>query len=149
MTKKIRWILPLLLWAVLPLSATEQMGAKPREKEQKEEARMVLSTTEHDFGMVNRRGGDLQVTFRFRNEGETPLVLMRVITSCSCLKSHFSKRPVPAGEWGEITLTYEPLKADPGVFNKVVQILSNSASGREIITIRGNSIDKKRNQDEE
>ncbi|MBQ8307235.1 MAG: DUF1573 domain-containing protein, partial [Alistipes sp.] len=57
--------------------------------------------------------------------------------------------PVPAGEWGEITLTYEPLKADPGVFNKVVQILSNSASGREIITIRGNSIDKKRNQDEE
>ena len=49
--------------------------------------------------------------------------------------------PTVDGE-GEIVLTYEPHKADPGTFHKVVQVLSNSSAGREIITIRGNSLDR-------
>lgn len=106
-------------------------------------ARLALSHTEYDFGAVDRRGGDLCYELIFSNEGTTPLVLTRVITSCTCLKSEFSKRPIPAGGVGKIRLTYQPLKAEPGAFHKVVQILSNSSSGRELFTIRGKSIDYK------
>ena len=37
---------------------------------------------------------------------------------------------------------YEPHKSEPGAFNKVIQVYSNSVDGRDVITVQGNSIDK-------
>ena len=70
--------------------------------------------------------GDLVREFTFTNDGTAPLVVTRVITSCSCLKASFPKRPVPPGGQGVIRITYEPHKSEPGVFNKVIQVYSNS-----------------------
>lgn len=137
----------LLLWTSFMPQATAAAAQERRQRREAragEGARLELECTEYDFGTVERRGGDLKVTIRFRNAGTSPLVLTRIITSCSCLKAQFSKRPVAVGETGEIHFTYEPLKAAPGTFHKVVQVLSNSASGRELITLRGNSQDKKK-----
>ncbi len=125
-----------------PLRDNRGEGATRREARRSEGARLRLERTDHDFGDIARRGGEVTAVFRFRNEGTAPLVLLRVTTTCSCLKSCYSKRPVPPGGEGEIVLTYEPHKADPGTFHKVVQVLSNSSAGREIITIRGNSLDR-------
>ena len=88
-----------------------------------------------------RKGGDLVREFTFTNDGTAPLVVTRVITSCSCLKASFPKRPVPPGGQGVIRITYEPHKSEPGVFNKVIQVYSNSVDGRDVITVQGNSID--------
>ena len=85
--------------------------------------------------------GDLVREFTFTNDGTAPLVVTRVITSCSCLKASFPKRPVPPGGQGVIRITYEPHKSEPGVFNKVIQVYSNSVDGRDVITVQGNSID--------
>ncbi len=112
-------------------------------------AKLVLACPDHDFGEVDRRGGDLKYRLVIRNEGVSPLVITRVITSCTCLKSDFSKRPIPPGGEEVLRLTYEPLKAAPGTFNKVVQILSNSITGRELFTIRGNSVEKKQKNNDE
>ncbi len=102
---------------------------------------LVFDETTHDFGDVERRGGDLVREFVFRNEGSAPLVLLRVLTSCSCLKASFSKRPVPPGGEEVVRITYEPHKSESGVFNKVIQVYSNSVAGREILTVQGNSVD--------
>lgn len=88
-----------------------------------------------------RKGGDLVREFRFVNDGTAPLVLVRVITSCSCLKASFSKRPVEPADSGVIRITYEPHKSEPGAFNKVIQVYSNSVDGRDVITVQGNSIE--------
>lgn len=104
-------------------------------------AQLVLPVATYDFGDVPRKGGALTQDFVFRNEGSAPLVIVRVLTSCSCFKASFPKRPVPPGGQGVIRVTYEPLKSEPGTFNKVLQIYSNSAGGREIITVQGNSIE--------
>ena len=93
------------------------------------------------FGIVSGKGGDLVREFTFTNDGTAPLVVTRVITSCSCLKASFPKRPVPPGGQGVIRITYEPHKSEPGVFNKVIQVYSNSVDGRDVITVQGNSID--------
>ena len=45
------------------------------------------------------------------------------------------------GKQGVIRITYEPHKSEPGVFNKVIQVYSNSVDGRDVITVQGNSID--------
>jgi hypothetical protein len=52
-----------------------------------------------------------------------------------------SKRPLAPGETAVIRVVYEPHKNEPGTFSKVIQIYSNSVSGRELITVCGNSLD--------
>lgn len=133
-----RFILGVLLLGILTF-ALPVKGEEPRRV-----ARLVLERTEHNFGTIDRRGGKVHTEIRLRNEGDIPLVLTRVTTSCTCLRSHFSKRPIPPGGEGVIEVDYEPLKAAPGSFNKVVQILSNSVDGRKVVTIRGVSLETKR-----
>lgn len=101
---------------------------------------LELQHATYDFGDVPRRGGDLIHEFAFTNTGTVPLVLTRVVTSCSCLKASFAKRPVAPGESGVIRITYEPHKSEPGAFNKVIYIYSNTASGRDLVTVQGNSL---------
>ena len=104
-------------------------------------AHLKLENATYDFGDVPRKGGDLVREFWFVNDGTAPLVLVRVITSCSCLKASFSKRPVEPADSGVIRITYEPHKSEPGAFNKVIQVYSNSVDGRDVITVQGNSIE--------
>lgn len=104
-------------------------------------ARLVLPVNNYNFGNVPRKGGNLEKEFVFRNEGTAPLVIVRVLTSCSCFKATFPKRPVAPGQEGVIRIVYEPLKSEPGTFNKVLQIYSNSVTGRELLTVQGNSVE--------
>lgn len=133
--KRILSILFLLLAAAAPFGA-QSRGKMP------EGASLRLHVHTHDFGDVARRGGDLVCEFAFTNEGTAPLVLTRVVTTCSCLKVHYAKRPVAPGAEGRIRVVYEPHKSEPGVFNKVIQIYSNSKGGREVVTVQGNSLEE-------
>ena len=73
-----------------------------------EGAHLHMEVASHDFGDVPRKGGDLVREFTFTNDGTVPLVVTRVISSCSCLKASYSKRPVAPGESGTISIIYEP-----------------------------------------
>ena len=118
---------------LLTLSACLAFAAGYAEKPVKG-AHLRLENATYNFGDVPRKGSDLVREFRFVNDGTAPLVLVRVITSCSCLKASFSKRPVEPADSGVIRITYEPHKSEPGAFNKVIQVYSNSVDGRDVIT---------------
>lgn len=133
---KMKKILTFLLLSAATLLAGEALAG-----DQTVEAAIRLHATQHNFGDAPRRGGDLSYELRYTNEGTAPLVLTRVVTSCSCLKAHFHRRPVAPGEEGVIRIVYEPQKSEPGVFSKVVQIYSNAEDGRVIFTVQGNSIE--------
>lgn len=128
-----------LLFATLP-SPARKPGSSSGDRQQ-QGALLRMDTVSHDFGDVPRRGGNLQWDFPYRNEGDAPLVLTRVVTSCTCLKADYSRRPVEPGGRGTIRITYEPLKNEPGTFSKVIQVYSNSSDGRHVLTVRGNSIE--------
>lgn len=119
--------------AVLPLRAEEKKEYKG--------AHLAFEHTEYDFGKVSRRGEDKNCVFRFVNDGTEPLVILSATTSCSCLKTEFSRKPIGVGESGEVKLSLESKKVDKGIFRRVVQIRSNSIGGTEIITIKGISKD--------
>lgn len=124
-----------------PAQCAENIGQEPSRETPGARLRMDVPT--HDFGDVPRRGGDLIWDFDFVNDGSAPLVITRVITSCSCLKASFPKRPVPPGGEAAIRITYEPHKSEPGAFHKVIQIYSNAVDGRHVITVQGCSMNKK------
>ena len=91
-----------------------------------------------------RKGGDLIKVFRFVNDGDSPLVIKKVAKSCSCITVDFSRKPVKPNEAGEIRIKYEPHKAEPGIFHKVVQIYTNTKKAEHLIMIQGKSVAKRR-----
>ena len=115
--------------ALLPLRAQERREMKG--------AHIAFEQTEHDFGEVSRKGEDKSCTFRFINDGTEPLVVLSATTSCSCLKTDFSRKPIGVGESGEIRLVLESKKMEKGMFRRIVQIRSTSITGTEILTIKG------------
>lgn len=125
-----------LFFVLWPFVAKPQSGT--------EGARMKFDHVSYDFGDIPRRGGDLVHVFEFENDGSQPLVILRAITSCTCTKVSYSRRPVKPGERASIKVIYEPHKKEPGTFSKVIQIYTNAAEGRRILTVMGNSIDVKK-----
>jgi len=107
-------------------------------------AHLVFEEESHDFGDVQRRGGDLHHSFAFRNDGDSPLVIAGMETTCTCLKYDYPKRPVAPGDRGRIEITYEPHKVEAGSFHRVILVYSNSADGRRMLFIEGNSLEKER-----
>ena len=111
------------------------------EQPQYDGAHISFVTTKHDFGVVKRKGGDLRVRFEYVNDGTEPLVITRITTSCTCVRTDYRRRPLGVGERTSIELTYEPHKMEAGVFHKVIQIYSNSVDGMHLLTISGNSVE--------
>lgn len=132
-----------VMFAVVALPALAQT-AETQSATPKKGAQMTFVTNSYDFGDIARKGGDVECTFEFVNDGDTPLVITRVVTSCSCTKAEYSKKPIPAGAKSTIKIVYEPHKKEPGVFHKVIQIFTNTADKRKIVTVKGNSIDTKK-----
>ena len=112
--------------------------------QEKSGPKMTFDSATHNFGEVARKGGDLVKEFRFVNDGDEPLVIKKITKSCSCISVHYSRKPVMPGQEATIKVKYEPHKAEPGIFNKVVQIYTNESKDVRLITIQGNSIDKKK-----
>lgn len=113
----------------LPLGAEGQTKRKG--------AHISFEQSASNFGEVSREGENRQCVFRFVNDGTEPLVIFSAITSCSCVKAKFSRKPLAVGEKGEIVLTIEVANMDKGIFHRVVQIRSNSIGGTEHLTIEG------------
>ncbi|HYQ57148.1 MAG TPA: DUF1573 domain-containing protein, partial [Draconibacterium sp.] len=47
-------------------------------------AKVVFEESEHDFGSFLESAGVQKTTFKFKNEGDAPLVLSNVRASCGC-----------------------------------------------------------------
>ncbi len=120
----------ILLLACFALIATGVWGAE------KPACEMVFTETECNFGRIAERGKAVSHVFEFTNEGTHPLVITRIVTTCKCTSYDFSKKPVPPGEKGRITVRYNPRKQE-GMFYKVLQIYTNCEQGRMMLTIRG------------
>ena len=87
-------------------------------------------------GDIPRKGGNLVREFEFVNDGTEPLVLLRVLTSCTCTKADISKKPVMPGQEGTVTVTYNP-RRQHGAFNKAISIYTNVPGARYVVTLRG------------
>lgn len=112
------------------LAAQEKVGPK-----------MTFDSATHNFGDVERKGGDLVKEFRFVNDGDEPLVIKKITKSCSCTTVNYSRKPVMPGQSGVISIKYEPHKVEEGVFNRVIQIYTNASNKARILAIQGNSIE--------
>ncbi|MHA4807631.1 DUF1573 domain-containing protein [Flavitalea flava] len=77
-----------------------------------------------DFGKISE-GQKLEVSFRFKNTGDKPLVIERVQPSCGCTVAEQSKEPVAPGQEGLIKATFNS-EGKTGVNHKTLNVFANT-----------------------
>lgn len=87
---------------------------------------------EHAFGDINE-GEKVSHDFKFKNEGNAPLILSNVMIACDCTTSEWPKQPIMPGKEGVIKVMFDSENKD-GQQKKVLVILSNASNGTERIS---------------
>jgi hypothetical protein len=77
-----------------------------------------------DFGTVPE-GRKVDISFRFRNTGSSPLVIAQVRPSCGCTVADQPKEPIAPGAEGHITATFNS-QGHPGVNHKTLFVTANT-----------------------
>lgn len=125
---------------ILTCIAAIAMSAAAQKRSKTSESEIEFTRVEHNFGIVPEGGKKVSCTFEYTNTGDHPLVITRITTTCKCVEYNFSKKPVAPGGKGVIKITYNPKKQE-GMFYKVIQVFTNTAEERHLLTVRGEVIE--------
>lgn len=98
--------------------------------------------TVHNFGDIREAAGVVTTQFEFTNNGDSPLIIQRVSSSCGCTTPTYSKEPILPGKSGSISAKYSTV-GRPGSFNKSIRVYTNVPDTVYVLTIKGNVIPKK------
>ena len=85
--------------------------------------------TVRDFGTITE-GEKLEVSFRFKNSGDKPLVIERVTPTCGCTVADPPKEPIPPGKEGVIRGVFDS-NGRIGPAHKTLTVLSNTKPSQE------------------
>ena len=99
------------------------------------QAKIEFIKTTHNYDTIIQ-GSDGRCTFTFLNNGNEPLVISSVSTSCGCTIPEFDKKPVFPGKTGHIRVSYNTELL--GKFKKTIVVKSNAGNeNTSILSIRG------------
>ena len=82
-----------------------------------------LDGMDKDFGKI-KEGETLEVSFRFKNVGDKPLVISNVSASCGCTVPETPKKPYQPGETGVIKASFNSA-GKSGAQAKQVNVFAN------------------------
>ena len=83
-----------------------------------------LDSLSRNYGTI-AEGDKLNVAFRFRNTGNTPLVIGEVKPSCGCTIAEQPQKPIAPGEEGQIRATFNS-QGRSGMNHKTLFVNANT-----------------------
>ncbi len=103
------------------------------------EAALTLMTDEIDMGSFEAaeiREGKVAI----KNDGDAPLLIMRVTTDCGCTVASYPQDEIMPGDTASITVRFNGKGREPGAFKKVVRISSccKDTRSRSLLFVKGN-----------
>lgn len=84
---------------------------------------------DRDFGKVNE-GQKVEVTFRFKNTGDNPLIIYSVSPGCGCTAAEPPKEPILPGKEGVIKGSFDS-NGRSGTNNKSIYVKANTLGGMD------------------
>jgi hypothetical protein len=93
-----------------------------------------LDGGEKDFGKI-KEGENLNVSFRFKNTGNKPLVISSVTASCGCTVPETPKKPYAPGETGVIKASFNSAGKE-GLQSKQVNVFANTNPASTTLVFR-------------
>ena len=100
-----------------------------------------------DFGSIKEDGGEVKHTFSFKNNSTKPVVILDVTTGCGCTTPSYSRKPVLAGQSGEIEVKFDPI-GRPGKFVKGVVVYTSLQEKPFNLTISGDVTPRPKSMEE-
>ena len=90
------------------------------------------------FGTIAEDGGLWQGSLGLVNEGDDPIVITRVVTTCGCLRASFDRSPLAPKSRSELQVSYNP-KGHPGVVYQRLFLYTNLSASHPtaIISLKG------------
>ncbi|HMA52883.1 MAG TPA: DUF1573 domain-containing protein, partial [Acidobacteriota bacterium] len=85
--------------------------------------RAVFRETTHDFGKV-KQGDVVTHEFVFRNEGQAPLLVEKVETTCGCTAALVSEKKIGPGKEGKIKTSFDT-RGYSGRLSRYIYLISN------------------------
>ena len=83
-----------------------------------------LDSTKQDFGVISE-GQVLEVSFKFKNTGEKPLIITNATASCGCTVAEKPEKPILPGEEGYIKGKFDS-NGRAGTNNKHIYVTANT-----------------------
>jgi len=93
----------------------------------------------HDYGTITKGDNGL-VYFVFTNTGKEPLIIEKASSSCGCTVPKTPTYPILPGVKDSISVKYDTNRL--GAINKTVTVMSNASNSPTIMRIKGNILDK-------
>ncbi|EJX04551.1 secreted protein containing DUF1573 [gut metagenome] len=94
----------------------------------------AFDKTTHEFGMILWKN-PATATFKVKNDGDKPLVISNVTSSCGCTAVEWTQSPIAPGETGYVSSTYDAKTI--GRFQKSVGIYCNAATRPIYLVVKG------------
>lgn len=91
-----------------------------------------IDSTEQSLGKI-KKGQVAEITWRFKNTGDKPLVVSNVTVGCGCTVAEKPEQPIPPGGEGLIKASFDSKSQMPNSYNKTVSVFSNVKSAHEKI----------------
>ena len=88
----------------------------------------------HEFGVVLWKH-PATATFQIKNDGDKPLVISNVTTSCGCTVADWTKEPIAPGGTGVVTSTFDAKAL--GHFYKDIGVYCNASARPIYLMLRG------------
>lgn len=101
---------------------------------QKKRAKIEFETTEMNMGTFEADSAVIECAFVYKNTGEAPLYIHRVIPTCGCTNVRFPTSPVAPGGNDTIFITYNGTNKSPGYVRKSIPVHSNATD--EIVRLK-------------
>lgn len=95
--------------------------------------------TEHNYGTIERKANG-ECIFTLTNNGDEPLVLTNVKSSCGCAAVSWPRKPVKPDDSKEIKIRYDTKRL--GSFSKSIKVYSNATDAPVVLKIKG-TVEKK------
>jgi len=97
---------------------------------------LVAEAPDFNFGQVFA-GQKVEHTFTFQNQGDAPLEIEQVRSSCGCTAALVSARSIPPGESGEIRTTFDSSRFRGNVLKTVTLYSNDPAQKTAQFQLRG------------
>lgn len=110
--------------------------AKKRDAEISKGAPVIkFDKTSYEFGTVNE-GDIVETKFVLTNTGKTDLIITDAQPSCGCTVPVWPKTPIKPGNSSEILVKFDT-SGKPNRQSKTITLTTNTATGREVLTLKG------------
>ncbi|MDR0427855.1 MAG: DUF1573 domain-containing protein [Dysgonamonadaceae bacterium] len=108
-----------------------------QDKDNKEEEKVItVDKLIHDFGTIKEEAGEVSTEFIITNNTDSTIAISKVIVSCGCSNTKWTKEPIAPGKTGKVTVLFDP-KGFYGPFEKSATVATTGNPNKILLRIKG------------